>query len=85
MGGPHDQADEDGHEAAAQTQGTQMGQGTEREGAEGSTINGTDDNRQKEHDGNTPKSEHAGSTQNSRPWPVMHIDKAQGHGKRTTT
>ena len=44
-----------------------------------------DDEKQNERDGNIPGSEHAGSTQNSRPQSIAHISKTQGRRTKTAT
>ena len=44
-----------------------------------------DDRKQKGCNDNIPKSEHAGSTQNSQPQPITHIKKTEGHRMMVTT
>ena len=44
-----------------------------------------DNEKQNEHDDNIPRSEHAGSTQNSQPQSIAHISKMQGCRTKTAT
>ena len=43
------------------------------------------DGKQKKRNDDIPGSKHAGSTQNSQPQPIAHINKTQGHRMKTAT
>ena len=64
-----------------QLQGRQKPEDAPVEAAKGSD----DDEKQNERNDDIPRSEHAGSTQNSQPQQIAHISKTQGHRTKTET
>ena len=97
---PRDQASRDSGMVGAQTQSAQTRQVMEMAAARGkqkpdgedalveADKENDDDRKQNGHNDDTPVSEHAGSTQNSQPQPIAHINKmqaSQGSRMKMTT